>query len=93
MRMTNQVIRCLILVIFLFTSGYAFTQLPYGLLDGRGHDLRCESCEKLIDEKPVEALFGIHIHENGDVYFSMSDKQWFEKIFSSPTAGITAQCD
>jgi hypothetical protein len=71
--MQKQVKRCFILLMALFAVQFVSAQLPYGLIDGRNADLRCESCEKLIEEKPVEVLFGVDIHENGDVYFSMNN--------------------
>ncbi len=77
------------LLICLFTASFGVAQIPYGIFDGRDGDLRCESCEKSIAEKPAEVLFGVDIHGNGDVYFSMNNKQWFDKIFSSPASGIS----
>lgn len=89
MYIKNQESRYLIVFVFVLATRCVFAQIPYGLSDGRDRDLRCESCEKLINEKPDEVLFGIDIHANGEVYFSMTNKQWFEKIFSSPISGIS----
>ncbi|MDP4262577.1 MAG: hypothetical protein Q8941_08605 [Bacteroidota bacterium] len=83
-------IRCIILLTtFLFAVHSAHAQLPYGLVDGRDGDLRCQSCDKLITQMPPEVLFGVDIHEDGQVYFSMNNSQWFEKIFASSTSGIS----
>ena len=38
---------------------------------------------------PKEVLFGIDIHQNGDIYFSMNDKNWFNKIFKNNSYGVT----
>jgi len=38
---------------------------------------------------PKEVLFGIHIFENGEIYFSMNDKNWFDKLFINNTYGVT----
>lgn len=49
----------------------------------------CGSCQATIAEKPKEVLFGIHINENDEVYFSMTDKNWFNKVFQGNSFGIT----
>src|SRR5688500_11925611 len=82
--------RCkLTLIVFLpFVFMNAFGQLPYKLIDGREHKY-CEGCRQLIQDMPPEVLFGIQINENGDVYFSMNNKEWFNKIFKSDSYGVT----
>lgn len=90
MYIPNTVKRCFLFLILTLSLHFGYAQIPYGLFDGRDADLRCETCEKVINEKPIEVLFGIDVHENGDVYFSMTNKQWFEKLFSSPNSGISA---
>jgi hypothetical protein len=60
----------------------------YGLTDGRDKDHRCDECEEIIQNKPKEILFGIHFI-NGNVYFSMTNETWFNKIFTQPSDGIT----
>lgn len=77
----------LLFSVFLFV--FSFGQLPYGIIDGREMNL-CASCVQTIKEKPPEVLFGIDIHENGDVYFSMNNKEWFNKIFKNDAYGVTA---
>lgn len=62
--------------------------MPFGLVDGREGNL-CTACEKTIQERPREVLFGIHIQENGDIYFSMDNTEWFDKIFSHDAYGVT----
>lgn len=39
---------------------------------------------------PKEVLFGIDLHANGDVYFTMSDKEWFNKLFTGAQDGVAA---
>ncbi len=63
-------------------------QVPYNLIDNRQHKY-CEPCQQVIHEKPPEVLFGININANGDIYFSMANKQWFDKLFKSNSYGIT----
>lgn len=56
--------------------------------DGR-QTAACTACEKLIDDMPKEVLFGIHLYANGDVYFTMSNKDWFNKLFTGAHDGVT----
>lgn len=78
-----------ILTFFLsLITASSFAQLPYNLMDGRQHKY-CKSCQDIIDSKPKEVLFGIQINSNGDIYFSMTDKEWFHKIFKSDAYGVT----
>ncbi|BAV07318.1 hypothetical protein FLA_3341 [Filimonas lacunae] len=64
----------------------ATAQTVYTVPDARGKD-GCKACDELMRNKPAEVLFGIDISE-GEVYFSISDKVWFQKIFSSPRDGV-----
>jgi hypothetical protein len=57
--------------------------------DGR-QSAYCTACEKLIHEMPKEVLFGIDIHADGEVYFSMSNKEWFNKLLTGAQDGISA---
>ncbi len=38
---------------------------------------------------PPEVLFGIHFNSNGDIYFSLSNREWFDKIFKNNSYGIS----
>jgi hypothetical protein len=71
----------------LLLSIKAFTQLPYNLIDGREHKY-CTSCKAMIEQMPREVLFGIHINTNGDIYFSMNNANWFNKIFKNDSYGV-----
>ncbi|MBI3883981.1 MAG: hypothetical protein HY305_07200, partial [Sphingobacteriales bacterium] len=73
---------------FVLLASSAFCQLPYNLLDGRKH-FYCDGCSKLIDAMPAEVLFGVQIKPNGDVYFLMNNREWFDKIFKNNYYGIT----
>ena len=59
------------------------------LTDGRQNDQACIGRALQIDGRPREALFGIQVHEDGDVYFEMNNEGWFNNIFSAGM-GITA---
>lgn len=74
--------------ILLLQSISSLSQLPYGLIDGQ-NSVYCETCNALISEMPAEVLFGIDIKEDGDVYFSMNNKEWFNKIITVSTNGIS----
>ena len=76
----------ILLSLFIFIKTYA--QLPYGLVDQREHAY-CKACQNLVDEKPKEVLFGLQVNDDGDIYFSMTDMQWFDKIFKSDVYGLT----
>ena len=38
---------------------------------------------------PKEVLFGLQLHDDGSIYFSMTDKQWFDKLFNHDSYGVT----
>lgn len=57
-------------------------------IDGR-YGNYCISTQKIVNDLPKEVLFGVHVYPNGEVYFSMSDRVWFEKIFSSDSYGVS----
>lgn len=75
-------------ILFLLIFQQSLGQLPYNLEDRRDH-LFCKSCEQTIEEKPAEVLFGIDFRMNGDIFFSMSNKEWFDKIFKNNSYGIS----
>jgi len=79
----------LILTAF-FSSLTFFTraQFPFGLVDQRQHTY-CQGCKQLLEEKPKEVLFGLNIDRDGSIYFSMTDINWFQKIFKNNSYGVT----
>ncbi len=38
---------------------------------------------------PKEVLFGVNVNTKGDVFFSISNKEWFDKIFKNKSYGIS----
>jgi hypothetical protein len=62
--------------------------MPFNLLDKRDHQY-CGPCKEIIDSRPAEVLFGIQINLNGDIYFSMNNKKWFDKIFKNNSYGVS----
>lgn len=63
------------------------SQTSFQYADGR-QSPSCTNCIQLLKQKPKEVLFGIDIHPNGDIYFSMSNMEWFDKLFTDPKDGI-----
>ncbi|RXK58790.1 hypothetical protein ESA94_15480 [Lacibacter luteus] len=79
-------VRLIFVLCFLFNCFQTAAQNPYNLKDGRQFGGYCDACVEVIKQKPKEALFGIDIHQNGDVFVVMTDFFWFEKIFSVANA-------
>ena len=75
-------------ILLFFVTGKLAAQSPITLTDGR-ETASCGECLKLLRQKPKEVLFGINVNRDGDIYFSMSNKDWFYKIFTGPRDGIT----
>jgi len=81
--------RLLTLLFCITLSMMAAAQSRVFIHDGR-QTAACTSCENLFNEKPREVLFGIDLHDNGDIYFTTSNKQWFFKLITGPQDGVTA---
>jgi len=77
-----------LLVLFLCINSSISAQ-TVSLVDGRTQPFCKESIE-LIKSKPRDVLFGIRIDAKGDVFFTMSSKVWFDKLFRGPQDGVTA---
>lgn len=84
----NPIRTCFYLLCWLLMPAIATTQTITSLQDGRQTSY-CRACDRLLQEKPKEVLFGIEIHTNGEVYFSMSNKDWFYKLFTGPQDGVS----
>lgn len=84
----NSIIGFLLLGIFSLTGYFSYSQNNPRFIDGREHNY-CTKCRSVLDDMPKEVLFGIQINDDGSVYFSISDKQWFEKIFKNNSYGVT----
>jgi len=48
----------------------------------------CTECISLLKAKPREVQFGIQIHADGDVYFSLNNREWFDKLFTTDVDGV-----
>jgi hypothetical protein len=80
--------RLLTLVFCISLSITVMAQSRVFIHDGR-QTAACTACEKLFYEKSKEVLFGIDLRNNGDIYFTTSDKQWFNKLITGPQDGVT----
>ena len=83
--MIRKIIWPLLTVLCLYSS-FSFAQ-SFKLPDGR-NSAECKRCLSLLEEKPKEVLFGIYLHDDGNIYFGMSNKEWFNKFFTGPMDGI-----
>lgn len=81
-------IKLIYILIFFCTTKMGLCQLPYALKDARYIETSYASIE-LINQKPAEVLFGIYTDENNDIYFTMNNKEWFNKIIKNESYGIT----
>ncbi len=86
--MLKNIMKILCFTILLLFSINLSAQLPYNLIDGRDHKY-CSSCRGLVQNMPPEVLFGIQINTNGDIYFLMSNTDWFHKIFKNNSYGVS----
>lgn len=79
--------RALAVLLIVQISQGLFAQAKVQYTDGRT-DQYCTSTQQIISAKPKEVLFGIDIQRNGDVYFSMNNRAWFDKIFRNDSYGV-----
>ncbi len=48
---------------------------------------KCTRCQQVLEQKPPEVLYGIR-NINGEIYFSITDKEYFFKLFQHSGDGI-----
>lgn len=85
----RRVMALLLAAVIVFTMQMtAVAQTVKPMPDGRATSVG-KSFQQLMAVKPKEVLFGIELHEDGTVWFSMSNIAWFHKIFTGPQDGIT----
>jgi hypothetical protein len=80
-------IKGLLFIAIFFFNITSFGQLPFQLKDAR-LDAITTAFNEVLNEKPPEVLFGIFTDELNDVYFSMNNKEWFNKIIKNESYGI-----
>ena len=84
---TTRFLYAMSLVFVLGHTGYS--QQPVNLVDAR-RSTQCNECAQVLSQMPKEVLFGIQVNADGNIYFSMNNKEWFNKIFTSDVDGVSA---
>ncbi len=77
-----------ILTLLLYAAIYCRAQSTYGLTDGRSSGYVCGEYTRLLAQKPREVLFGIHINNLHEVFFSITSREWFDKLFTGSEDGV-----
>lgn len=57
-------------------------------LPGKDYFKKCKSCYNLINNKPDEIQFGIRRDAIGNLYFTVSRKEWFDMLMKKGSDGI-----
>ncbi|MFI5219471.1 MAG: hypothetical protein ACHQNT_08265 [Bacteroidia bacterium] len=86
--MYKNILRLFFISAFFVSSFFCQGQNKSTFFDGR-NGTYCSSCQILIEKMPKEVLFGIQINSDGEVYFAMNDKNWFDKIFKNNSYGVS----
>lgn len=78
----------LLIAIFFFTHTYA--QETYGLIPRGTTSIspKCANCINTLNDLPSEVRFGVRVDESDQMYFEMSDLDWFNQLFKKSTDGI-----
>jgi hypothetical protein len=80
--------RVCVIFLFVFIGKFVRAQNSTTFVDGRSH-VDCAPCKSILEKKPKEVLFGIHVQSNGEIYFSMNNIEWFNKLFSNDQIGVS----
>jgi hypothetical protein len=81
-------IRTFLLLLSLALAPFCFGQPVFGIT-GFAESTAGIQHQELIESRPKEVLFGIHIMD-GKVYFDIGSREWFDRIFSQAGDGVTA---
>lgn len=84
-RVVRKNLACLYLLVTLLSASAVAQTVT--IPDGRTTPA-CNACRELMKAKPKEVLFGIEVKDNGHVYFTMSNKDWFFKLFTAANDGV-----
>lgn len=64
-------------------------QMPFDLRDaGDRLGERCLECHQALERKPKEVQFGLFANEQGEVYLVITDKRFFDVLFTKPGDGV-----
>ena len=84
MKVHSLVIFCIVL----FNLKTSIGQNSFGIVFPKtSQELECQKCSKLFLEKPKEVKFSVE-REQGNLYFNINDKNWFNVLFQNLTDGI-----
>lgn len=85
-------IKYLILCIFvlLFSCDLIHSQNTYNLKQptDQNYQGKCSRCIQVLKTMPKEVQFAVIHDENYNIYFTVTDKQWFDKLFKGGGDGI-----
>jgi hypothetical protein len=78
-----------LIFLFVFLYGTIFGQETFDIKNpGSKYSSKCEDCLNVLNSKPVEVLYGVFLDSIGNMYFTMSDFNWFQLLFSKNSDGI-----
>lgn len=80
-------IKCIVMVLLFLQCKSVANAQTLKVEDGRNNRY-CEACISIVQQRPKEVLFGFSMNSEGDIYFSMSDINWFHKIFKNDSYGV-----
>jgi hypothetical protein len=78
----------LIISLLILISSQNFAQKKIEIEEDRTSPV-AKKLGSLFDVKPKEVKFGASIYKNGEVYFSMSNRNWFNQLFTNLKDGIS----
>ena len=77
------------LVLFVFTSIQLLAQQYYDIKNpGNNFHNKCLECLSVIDAKPQEIQFGIQHDDSGNLFFVLTQKEWFDLMIIKSGDGI-----
>lgn len=77
-----------------FLSLILYSSLNYGQeyfnIKNPGNDYysKCQECLSALNQRPSEVEFGIYRDDNDMLYFYITQKEWFNKLFQNKSDGI-----
>lgn len=73
--------------LLILLSFQVFAQKKVVLVEDRTSPI-VEDFYQLLEKMPKEVLFGVDIHDDGNIYVSITNRHWFKKLFTLPKDGI-----
>src|SRR3989339_511207 len=82
-------LKAFVIIVFCIVYNGLQGQENFGIKNpGNDYYKKCESCASLITNKPNEIQFGIQKDEKDNLYFIVTHKEWFDRMFKGGTDGI-----